>query len=120
MLISQALFGIDCSPGAHANFFIFLEKKSNKNSLKKEINLGIFFFTKPDRIAKTKTVFWEKIRSQMDVYYQKDKTSFFFNLKTDRSYGKAFLGEILIEQGWNMIIHHKPKGGRLLTIYYLR
>ncbi|MBA4368505.1 MAG: hypothetical protein C0403_12815 [Desulfobacterium sp.] len=38
----------------------FFEKKSNKNSLKKEINLGIFFFTKPDRIAKTKTVFFGK------------------------------------------------------------
>jgi hypothetical protein len=48
----------------------FFEKKSNKNSLKKEINLGIFFFTKPDRIAKTKTVFLEKIMGQMDYYHE--------------------------------------------------
>lgn len=48
-------------------FFIFLEKKSNKNKLKKEINLGIFFFTKPDRIAKTKSVFFGKILSQYEL-----------------------------------------------------
>jgi len=89
MMMSHAPSGIDCSPGAHANFIIFLEKKPNKNNLKKEINLGIFFFTKPDRIAKTKSVFfWKNTESKGCL-----------SSKTDRSYGEAFLGEILLNKG---------------------